>query len=77
MTEDEALTKWCPFYRMAGAGDFEGTEFEDNRPENIPVDERSLCIGSACMAWRKRDAIEQAGILIMHEYGFCGLAGQP
>lgn len=47
MTEDEAKAKWCPFGRVANqSGSFNRSSL---KPE---LDGVSLCIGSACMAWR-------------------------
>jgi hypothetical protein len=83
MTEDQAKTKWCPFYRAAIAGE---TAFVDNRPPHYDqrpgdIGEPSTvytrngyeasccCIGSACMAWRETPARSAEG--------FCGLAGKP
>ena len=74
MTEAEAKTKWCPFARVS-------TDSTDNNAANryAPQDENdtanflveSMCIGSACMAWRMQRQNEDYG------HGFCGLAGRP
>lgn len=75
MTEDDAKQKWCPMVRL---GDRDKTE-------------RTMCIGSDCMMWRKdgeryatgKDKIVDAGHgrkTIQKEYiegGYCGLAGKP
>lgn len=47
MTEDEAKTKWCPMARdtVEGMGSF-------NRKGTGKAVETTLCLGSACMAWR-------------------------
>jgi hypothetical protein len=54
VTEEEAKKKWCPFARIAAG---EGPAF--NRlvervtdSASASIDSPSLCIGSACMAWR-------------------------
>lgn len=63
MTEDEAKTKWCPFARVAGpmATEAEGTSYNrwpssDGTTDAMLSENRiTLCIGSACMAWRERE----------------------
>ena len=45
------------------------------------------CLGSGCMAWRKRESTEfklkaetefrRTGMRLVSTEGFCGLAGQP
>jgi hypothetical protein len=46
MTEDEAMTKWCPFAMAPGAS------FALNRgPEGV-ANGRCMCLASACMAWQ-------------------------
>lgn len=53
MTEDEALTKWCPLVRFT-----QETSYSypfNNREEKIGVSPKPLlsrCIASECMAWR-------------------------
>jgi hypothetical protein len=55
MTEDEAKTKWCPNVRVNV-----GTHQTGNRLGAMAngVDSRLACIGSACMAWRSYDIVE-------------------
>lgn len=93
MTEEEAKTKWCPFVRAVW--DYH----EDEKPPIGPFNRdlmvedsgnmddyisRSLCIGSACMAWRETfepgqvdgDFDPRAIIRLQKSGGFCGLAGK-
>lgn len=77
MTEDEAITKWCPFARVVK--DWRDPTPDDqtriygpfNRDCVISLDEcdsdLTSCIGSQCMAWRETKPAE----------GYCGLAGKP
>ena len=73
MTEGEAKEKWCPFARSQMLG------LVVNRDGFGSPYDISLCIGSACMAWRRReppgpqppDAPEPS------DEGWCGLAGKP
>jgi hypothetical protein len=63
MTEDEAMTKWCPFAMASGAS------FAVNRgPEGV-ANNRCMCLASECMAWRWKTDFEYDG--------HCGLAGRP
>lgn len=87
MTEEEAKAKWCPFARYVfGATDFPaGNRFEGDSSTADEARAGTLCIGSACMAWRTGETTfrsEPAGpqggyrkVAVNH--GFCGLAGQP
>ena len=92
MTEDEAKTKWCPFYQVATSGGDTSTFETDNRPpehelrENVwhptgKVHEQCRCIGSACMAWRwemEYVTIEGTNKFELSKVnGHCGLAGKP
>lgn len=74
MTEDEAKTKWCPFARVEGdEGDGLPASNRNARPKGeqgapaftFPA---SLCIASACMAWRTRHMSEvQRGAMFREE----------
>lgn len=94
MTEDEAKTKWCPFSRAVVGSPGEGVAAVTNRaPVGSQVHADTLCIGSACMAWRYHGHIvdRATGLPIekgkayltgtteerYSEHGFCGLAGTP
>lgn len=80
MTEDEAKRKWCPFARVP-------MSYLDNSPapavnraySGNSADAGSLCIASACMAWRvQRDIATNAETGISRAVvlgGYCGLAG--
>lgn len=70
MTEDEAKTKWCPFVRFAGD---EG--IVSNRPV-VTENDITLCIGSACMAWRIVK-FQMGANREPESHGYCGIAGQP
>lgn len=90
MTEQEALTKWCPFSRVAFKT--ESISFVANR--GIPSSDEvyGSCIGPKCMAWRfsiieKNDSglpvetwpdlirFHPAGTKLIR-HGYCGLAGE-
>lgn len=77
LTEEEARTKWCPFFRAAiGVGPSDGVEIVSNR-----MRERGngacTCIGSDCMAWRWSEfPYSEEGGSKIRRYGFCGLAGR-
>ena len=84
MIEDEAKTKWCPFGRVGSAY---GSTL--NRSPFGTAASDSLCIGSACMAWRWGPDVDgipayrntpikdSPGHSIYEPLGFCGLAGKP
>lgn len=66
MTEDEAKTKWCPQARVP----MRAAECARNRgyiDGKAFLPEGTLCIASACMAWRTTSS----------QHGYCGLAGRP
>jgi hypothetical protein len=86
MTEEEALTKWCPFARDSntggnrlrygsGAADAPPPEYGSEAAAEFP------CIASACMAWRwklpadERRYPNSAWAEERRDHGFCGLAG--
>lgn len=58
MTEQEALTKWCPAVRITGESEkwHPMTNREVLVNPNSPPFEASRCIGAACMSWRWDDA---------------------
>jgi hypothetical protein len=87
MTEEEAKTKWCPFVRAGSAlGGYLSNRIEGN---GVPS---TLCIGSACMAWRwgamytfgtewnpntgQPQAFPES-MKVSTTEGYCGLAGKP
>lgn len=71
MTEEDAKTKWCPFSRYLAArkvGEMAAhLPAAVNRGHYGAPEVGTMCIGSACMAWRSH----LAGL------GYCGLAGGP
>lgn len=90
MTEDEAKTKWCPMSRLPWLerGDEGGTPkraVPGNRWGDGHIADGAMCIGSACMMWR-RDVItpEEARAVrggdkvaeALAIPGYCGLAGR-
>jgi hypothetical protein len=92
MTEDEARTKWCPFARCLTTIDNDGNPIALTAINRAAGDVAgSLCIASACMAWRFTDyfneqhrltrkvTIEPApdGWSETNREGHCGLAGRP
>ena len=78
MTEDEAKTKWCPFTRaMAASVSTSPNRLLDGAPHR-----GSMCIGSACMAWRWHQPTYSGryGETPTGEApteGHCGLASRP
>jgi hypothetical protein len=74
MTEDEAKTKWCPFYRLIPETEFD--EGLDNRLIGLKEENllSSRCLASECMAWRWDTLIADQGSTLTH--GGCGLAGK-
>lgn len=51
LTEDEAKTKWCPYFRTAIAKVMsENPEWTTNRDHRPEINNN--CLASACMAWR-------------------------
>ena len=92
-TEEEAKAKWCPFARVSSYG--RESSWNRTGPQRVGdpavlVPAWSLCLGSACMAWR---AIEQWRPRSDYQWdegrphltgpnverrtvGYCGLAGQ-
>jgi hypothetical protein len=55
VTEDEAKTKWCPFARPGAVLPSDCGEVRGNRMMNGAIDSGALCLGSACMAWRRAE----------------------
>jgi hypothetical protein len=93
MTEDEAKKKWCPQARNLGTL---SRPDEPGGPERIIASgtqnrgyqmggalHNSMCIGSACMAWRWVTLQQDAESLRAGTFkrsttdGCCGLAGHP
>lgn len=64
-TPEEAATKWCPFVRIPY------TNVRDTIAAAVNRDGRGdmfgRCIGTQCMAWRRRD------VLTSETDGRCGL----
>ena len=82
LTEEEARTKWCPFYQtmaVSTASDdiIEGT----NRAGKFGEQFRPACIASECMAWRWGQDVPRRvkgeDDHDMYRAGYCGLAGKP
>lgn len=91
MTEDQAKEKWCPFARVPLTNvrnEIESGSPVVNRCTDGRINSSVLCIGSACMAWRKagqigigpngeRRDLDLDGLTRWVDEGFCGLAGRP
>lgn len=77
MTEDEAKTKWCPFSRMAE--DMGASKAASANRAIVGLDRHTLCIGSACMAWRSVTQTVRTSRRTgkTETVGHCGLAGKP
>lgn len=85
MTEEESKTKWCPFARNLGTL----TKLESEEIISMGSQNRGyqmggplfncMCIGSACMAWRKLPPGTQISenTWTISDYHYCGLAGKP
>ena len=72
MTEEEAKTKWCPYWAT----------ISNSRQHDPSTDNpHSCCIASACMMWReyKDEYISMANsstlVLESKNGGYCGLGG--
>lgn len=75
LSEEVAVTKWCPFGR--GMLTIDHTELNgDKKPVAIGSANRwtgnggTACLGSQCMAWRQAFTLDKP-------QGYCGLAGKP
>lgn len=83
MTEDEAKTKWCPFFRLSITATLDGgTDYVGNR-ESSESTRADKCIGSGCMAWQKTDNESQPYNMLdsntpppSKPAGYCGLVGK-
>jgi hypothetical protein len=64
MKDKEAKTKWCPFARSTGDGDFAANRNYEGGP-----DTGAFCIGSKCMAWN----VFMLGDTRNDDEGRCGL----
>lgn len=86
MTEEEALTKWCPIIMSPSS--------IDRGMTTMPMRSRAHganCIGSACMMWREIISDDLYRLEVIQEEprmvkvvggptviaGYCGLAGKP
>jgi hypothetical protein len=93
LTEVQARGRWCPFSRAAMAT-AEGVLIHglpaanrwqtDGKGDNL-LPAGSMCIASACMAWRKRVSASDRDLRDSDDErigkfeagGYCGLAGRP
>ena len=73
MTEEEAKTKWCPFANAHGDSMVRG--ISPSRMDGVW--NHTLCIGSACMAWRREPLTDAMTHDDAGSRGYCGLAGEP
>jgi hypothetical protein len=82
MTEEEVLKKWCPFANQGSV-----SAFRIISPQGAGSGAHTLCIGSACMAWRWKYRQTNRDRTMMGVWpqpdpiyertgqGYCGLAG--
>lgn len=89
MTEDQAKTKWCPFARqVVSIQHADGSHIAIGSANRSEGGMLGMCVGSQCMAWRKRPTGDVGGMRIGSKGeilelgrpamgGFCGLAGRP
>lgn len=61
LSESQARTRWCPFYRVSATGSPEhgGNVFDNRLATENPQQSRGdgQCIASECMAWRARTSM--------------------
>ena len=89
LTEDEARGKWCPFARVrtwtAENGGGVPTNAASANRHSAGLMPGSICVASACMAWRwllepdrQPGEVPRVGgvVLTKRVRGFCGLAGR-
>lgn len=62
MTEEEALTKWCPFARVGNASGCNRYPMENDLYKGEAF---AKCVGSVCMAWQS-DGADRGEILERH-----------
>ena len=83
LAEDEAKTKWCPLANAHGDSMLRGVTRDADRNW-----QHTLCIGSACMAWRQVDQVgrgpngekrdrDMDGRTQWIDRGYCGAFGLP
>lgn len=72
VTEEEAKGRWCPFARVLRSSP---TGLAGVNRDGDRIDPRTICFGSACMAWRKDHDSNYDGKGNLR--GYCGLAGKP
>lgn len=80
LTENEAKQRWCPFARVTLYPSHDGSAWNRsvvNSGERQRQEVATLCIGSACMAWRWATTEEGSKSRESRTHGFCGLAGRP
>lgn len=79
MTEEQAKTRWCPFVRFVfGATDYPaGNRFDGDSETAADARSQSLCIASACMAWRVSIPADPGNSAYPKGDFYCGLAGVP
>ena len=68
MTEQEAITKWCPMSRTSSGGDENTTINRLSDSNNFTAEIN--CIASDCMMWRWESKYPEN-----HKNGYCGLGG--
>lgn len=59
LDEQQAQQKWCPFSRVLYLGTNSFTSFNRHGDTSLPI--AAMCIGAACMAWRKEPEYYHCG----------------